>query len=303
MNERFEPKKILVPTDFSETAGSALRYASRIAARCGARLLVMHAAPPAQSFDYGFAAGVPIVNPPFDSEILAAAREELQREIDINVIRGVSCDVRVFIGSPISSIMREANDAGVDLIVMGTHGRSGVRRFVLGSVTEWAIRTATVPLITVGPRLHDHDAAELSRVICLVDETPQSMAALSVARTLRGPGEPGIIVAQIAKSDDVIDTADELLRLRQRLPADMRDTCQIQLIGTGNPAEQIVSLAEILRVDAITVGVPSRKSLLDVLQGTCVERIVQGSSCPVIVVSERATEGMRPAPKPAAVPA
>lgn len=147
--EPFEPKLILVPTDFSETAAHALRYASALAERFGAHLLVIHA----DSF-------VPVVDftaMPADlfcevqDSMVENAREVLQAHAEENIGAGVPFELRVITGSAREAIAAQIRESGADLVVMGTHGRTGMNRLLFGSVTEAVMRTATVPVIVVNP--------------------------------------------------------------------------------------------------------------------------------------------------------
>src|SRR5438128_7488626 len=118
--ETFRPKLILAPTDFSETAAHALRYATALSERFDAHLLVMYvdsfipavdfAAIPAGSFDLA------------QQKMIAEARETLEVHAEMNMCASVPYEVRVVVGSPVMAIVEEARETGADLIVMGTHG-------------------------------------------------------------------------------------------------------------------------------------------------------------------------------------
>src|SRR5262245_12513556 len=126
----FRPKLILAPTDFSDAAAHALRYAGALAAKFGARLLVMYAATftPPVDVNSMSAATLAISR----EELAARAQEELERHVEENV-SGVAYDTDVHIDVPVLAITQVARESGADLIVMGTHGRTGIRRLVVGS--------------------------------------------------------------------------------------------------------------------------------------------------------------------------
>ena len=145
-------RKILVAVDGSKASSKGLREALRLAQLEGARLFILHVVddyPAFQAMD-AMMAGAPGADlVPFLREggkrILARA-ERLARK------RGVKCTpiLREQIGGPAAHpIVREARKAGADLIVLGTHGRRGMRRLVLGSDAEQVVRTASVPVLLV----------------------------------------------------------------------------------------------------------------------------------------------------------
>jgi nucleotide-binding universal stress UspA family protein len=140
------PKTILVPTDFSDVSREALHRAADVAQACSARLTVMYAdsfAQPPETSDDDLAVRV-------EQSKLAAA-EHLQDEVRSQVPANIPVDTMVIVDNPVHAILHVAKEKDLDWIVMGTHGRTGVRRFVLGSVTEEVLRHADRPVLTIHP--------------------------------------------------------------------------------------------------------------------------------------------------------
>jgi len=132
---------VLHPTDFSERSRHALRLAGALARDYGARLVVLHAElPPTVVYGEGAL--------PLDPEITyREAREELNR---LTVPDGdVRAERRFEEGDPAGTILRVARELPADLIVMGTHGRTGLARLLMGSVAEQVVRKASCPVLTV----------------------------------------------------------------------------------------------------------------------------------------------------------
>jgi nucleotide-binding universal stress UspA family protein len=143
-------KLIFVPTDFSEPATRALRMASELARESGAHLLVMFA----DKFELPIDYTTTVAQVAIGSQHLAEnALEELHTYTELHVGKDVPFDVRVAISAPVNAILDLVNETGADLIVMGTHGRSGIRRLILGSVTEEIVRMAPVPVLTVNEKV------------------------------------------------------------------------------------------------------------------------------------------------------
>jgi nucleotide-binding universal stress UspA family protein len=143
------PKVILVPTDFSERADSALDYAIDLARKLGAKITVMHAylVTPLDVLE-----GALVTTEGAAERIEAAHGAALDATIEKRKDRGVELGRLLEEGEPRDSILAAAEEVGADLIVIGTHGRRGISRAVLGSVTEWVVRHATCPVLTVHAR-------------------------------------------------------------------------------------------------------------------------------------------------------
>lgn len=146
-----ELRRILVPTDFTETSDRALDWALNLAARLGSSVVtVMHAY---EIPILGFPDGALIATPEIASRISDAARAALDRTVAKSNHRGVPLDSVLRDGVAYEEINAVAEAMNADLIVIGTHGRRGLARALLGSVAENVIRTSTRPVVTIhGPR-------------------------------------------------------------------------------------------------------------------------------------------------------
>lgn len=141
-------KKILSPTDFSEPSSHALKVAQELALASNAEIILIHVVSP-----------IPIVSSPGDmqgvdtamvlEQMLAHAREAMDRMVGEMPGEKLSVRSLVFTGSPGDEIARAASEEAVDLIVIATHGFTGWRRFVFGSVTERVVRLAPCPVLTI----------------------------------------------------------------------------------------------------------------------------------------------------------
>jgi len=146
---------ILVPTDFSPTSARGMAYARDLAKRLNARIAVIHVIDhhPAQ-MRFGASHSV------FEDEIVISARDALETAIDCADVRDLLYKACVEVDpSPEDAIARFATAVGADMIVMGTHGRTGVPRFFLGSVAEEVLKSARCPVLTIGPTRELHHAA------------------------------------------------------------------------------------------------------------------------------------------------
>lgn len=147
--------KILFPSDFSDLSLHALGYAKSFTTTYGAELHVIHVVD--EATQYWMAMGpnsLPVGPPP--EELIAAARQELQNFV-AERLPEIADSVRtdVLIGRPFMEIIRYARDNAIDLIVLGTHGRSGLKHALLGSVAERVVRKSPCPVLTI--RHPDHE--------------------------------------------------------------------------------------------------------------------------------------------------
>jgi nucleotide-binding universal stress UspA family protein len=144
-----ELQRILVPTDFTETSDHALDWAIELAARLGAAVTVMHAY---EIPVVGFPDGALIATADVASRIADASRTALDRTVEQHRGRGVPIDSVLRQGVAWEEIESVADELDADMIVIGTHGRRGLARALLGSVAENVVRTAHRPVLTLhGP--------------------------------------------------------------------------------------------------------------------------------------------------------
>ncbi|HXH11819.1 MAG TPA: universal stress protein [Alphaproteobacteria bacterium] len=159
-------RKILVPIDYSSDSHQALLWGASLAGKYGAHVLLLHVIPKAveevyptgspawtttpASYYEGMAPSSQRFGPqPVIIDLVEKARSELHDYADNHLKASVPLEVTIAVGKPAQEILRIARDESVDLIVMGTHGRTGLRHLLLGSVAEEVTRHASCPVFTV----------------------------------------------------------------------------------------------------------------------------------------------------------
>lgn len=134
-------RKILFPTDFSHTGDAALEMASTLARERGAKLLIVHVEEPPAAYGAGeMYYGMP-------DPVTEDLRKMLEQVVPPSP--DVVCERRLITGDPAMAIANLAHEEGVELIVMGTHGRTGLMRLLMGSVAEAVVRRAPCPVLTL----------------------------------------------------------------------------------------------------------------------------------------------------------
>lgn len=136
-------KKIVFPTDFSSSSDAALAYATSLARDTGATLYIVHVEEPPLAYGGGeMYYGIPEPNTAALLKMLHAVKP---------TDAAVPCEHRLLAGDPAGAVVEFADNENADLIVMGTHGRTGLGRLLMGSVAEAIVRRATCPVLTFKP--------------------------------------------------------------------------------------------------------------------------------------------------------
>jgi nucleotide-binding universal stress UspA family protein len=277
---------VLAAVDFSEWTPPVLQTAAGVAAMYGAALTALYA----ETF----------LPPPYFTEAevhrLAAVLEE-QREAARRALgRAVAgalgsterATVRLVEAAPATGILEVAADLPADLLVLGTHGRGGVDRLLLGSVAEKVVRRSAAPVLTVRstrpPRL------PWRRILCPVNSTPVAGEALRWAAGLAHRSAAELIV--LASAEDGAPSSPQLREedLCGLVPAAARGGCSVQpLVRRGEAAEQILQTAAEEDCDLLVLGAQHRPLLEATILGTTSVRVMRHASCSVLTVFRSAT--------------
>jgi nucleotide-binding universal stress UspA family protein len=208
-------------------------------------------------------------------------------------------------------ILAQADALKADLIVVGSHGRSGFERLLLGSITEKVLRKATCPVMVVPPRVDEaalSRAVHVSRMLCPVDFSDSSIAALTFAISLAEEADACLTVLHVVEMlpglheppmsagfnvDEwrVAAQASCLERLRALIPDSVRSYCTVDtVVSEGKASRAILRLAAERHSDLIVMGVQGRGTVDVMLFGSNTHDVIRAASCPVLTV-----HGQRPA--------
>jgi universal stress protein A len=149
-NETIALKRILVPVDFSESSRKALQYALAFATQFNAEVTLLHVVPNVVA-----ESRIAFDMPELQRSLLTEARQKLDEELKAFSGRPVKCAVTVVRGVPYHEIVEVAKKSNIDLIVLGTHGRTGLKHLVMGSTAERVVRHANCPVLVVREREHE----------------------------------------------------------------------------------------------------------------------------------------------------
>jgi CPA2 family monovalent cation:H+ antiporter-2 len=296
-----EIREILCPTDFSVESRHALEHAGVIAQWYGSRVTALHVI------------HLPVILEPSllvaglsDSSPIPVSVNDREREEDLRAWlepaqrAGIKTDVLVDQGNAARKIVEHADARRVDLVVLGTHGLSGFERFMLGSVTEHVLRKAKCAVMTVPPAAQAVARVPYKRILCPVDFSEPSLAALRFAFSLAEEADANVTVLHVFDwpADDqlFVERFDvpEFRRVvedqgRRRLEALMTDDLRLWCkpsakLAHGKPYRQILDVAAQENADLIVIGIRGRNPLDLMLFGSTANHVVRRASCPVLTL-------------------
>src|SRR5688572_7310598 len=231
-----------------------------------------------------------------------ATREQALRELErfAKPARetGLGVDLVVRAGRITDEIVDLASELPADLLVMGTHGRGGFKRWALGSVTEKILREAPCPVLTVSHQQETRvGPVPFKRVLCATDFSPSAGSALRYALKLTQEAQGHLILLNVVEDMPVRQTrrrstaessvvGRELMneawsRLRAAVPSDARNWCHTEEIVTrGRAPEEIVRIAREGEADVVVMGVHGRSALDLMMFGSTTHHVVRVASCP-----------------------
>lgn len=295
-------RRILLPTDFFNCANQALEHAVYLAKRFKAELLLFHAIV-LQEYDPQ--------NPAYrlpDFETLAAqlkalAEQQMSAAVEAHRdgrLRIETVQQRGF--SAADTILEFARDRDVDLIVMGTHGRRGIGRLLLGSVAERVLRFSRCPVLTIREQADPESVDRTERILVPVDFSEHARCAVAHAREIAGMYGATLNLLHVVeesvyppfyyarKRPDVFDirpnikarSESALEQLFEEVPGPDVD-CEIHCFE-GHPAKAIARFAELNRSDLIVIATQGLTGLSRMLLGNVSRRVIRRAPCPVFTV-------------------
>jgi nucleotide-binding universal stress UspA family protein len=295
-----EFKQIICPVDFSESSVRALAYAAALTRWYDAHLTVLHVVPTFESMQVRGDLGDPVrvVTPMPREQVLA----EMSRSLSLAAVSPRATPIAEA-GDPQATIIDQAVSKKADLIVMGTHGRRGFKRLLLGSVTEAVLREAPCPVLTVPPHASAGvpDAVTFKRLLCPIDFSPSALLALGFALDLARQADGRVtllhVIEWLAEEEPRASThfnvpeyrrymvEDAQERLRNLVAEESRTWVEIDdVVVFGRAHREILRAAEAKPADLIVMGAQGRGGIGLALFGSSTQQIVRGSMCPVLTV-------------------
>jgi nucleotide-binding universal stress UspA family protein len=298
-----EVARILCPLDLSDVSCHAIDHAVLLARWYGARITVLHSCNPVVIPSGDFA----VVQLPPNPEDIAGTRSRVAE--CLASAGGSDATVIVESGEPVDRILEHARTLPADLLVIGTHGVGGFEHLMLGSTTEKVLRKATCPVLTVPPRARATSKLPFKRILCPVDFSDSSRAALDFAFSLAQEGDAELTILHVLEwpdSDPLTNRpisvpeyrleleADLTTKLDALVPDDVRTWCRpVTRMAHGKAYREILGIATEDTSDLIVMGVHGRNALDLMLFGSTTNQVVRRATCPVLTLRTSAAHAGR----------
>jgi nucleotide-binding universal stress UspA family protein len=285
---------VLCPVDFSEISRRAFNHATALAQWYDATLTVLNVFPVMPVLDVP-----PLV---LDDKLRNELTRDLRRFTEL-VPAGVRLELRVEQADLIHEQIREdVRNSHVDLLVMGSHGRSGFKRLLLGSVAERVIRHAPCPTMIVPAHAHDvvpERPVRYRTILCPVDFSEHSSRAVEYAVTLAEEADAELrllhvlppLAGELSELESSFEDlrlqieGDRLRRLGELVPADAAAYCTVHTaLRQGAVHREIIAAAAEHPADLIVMGAQGRGALDAAIFGSNTARVARAACCPVLVV-------------------
>jgi nucleotide-binding universal stress UspA family protein len=289
---------IIVPLDGSELSEGAIPYAVTLARATGARLALVTIWEEANE-------ALVARMPELADDLFKRGEQHYERYLKDVAKRiesgGVRVEAQVLAGDAAEQIERLAEDRGARFVVIASHGRAGLSRWVYGSVASTLVQTCEVPLLVVGPKALESgpDAGTIRRILVPLDGSELGELALAPALELAEALRADLILAQVLKfatqafafevpAVEIQRIDEELTAAAESYLAQKRDALRTKRSVTtkvehGLPADALTELVDDEKIDLIVMATHARGGIARVALGSLADRMVQ-SSAPVLLI-------------------
>lgn len=290
MGTRLALKNLLFLSDFSDASELAIPYAVNLAREYEGRLYALHVVTPVT-----IAYADPVTAASAIDAIDEGAQVGMQR-LEVQLM-GVNHQTILVRGESVwPSVRRVLQEHAIDLLILGTRGRTGSLKMLMGSVAEEVFRKSSVPVLTIGPavRLGAHSGGRFHNILYATDFSPEAAAALPYAVSLAEENQARLQLLHVlpqpkAKRGPISPTesvADVMHHLQGLVPGETGLWCRPEsIVRFGEPANRILAAAKEGNSDLIVLGVKSPGSGMGIathLEGAVAHEVVTHAICPVL---------------------
>jgi nucleotide-binding universal stress UspA family protein len=300
-------KNILCATDFSDFSNRTVTYGIALAKEFDSKLFVCHVIDLSSVAIYGEFQLDPVG---LQDRIMNDANEQLQELIGKQQI---DWEPLISVGHAADEISRIVEEKGIDLVISATRGRSGLKRIILGSVTERLMRTLSCPLLVVhSPDKEfvapDDQEVHIKNILIGCDFSPDSGAAFDYGLSLAQEFQSELHLAHVIetsiyqelhKTESPVEEEIQkevqtrlIQKLQEMVPEEARNWCKPRTsLLDGHPYEELAGYAEKHDMDMIVLGTRGHGLVKSLLIGSTTDRVVRRAPCPVLSVSRKVQSG------------
>lgn len=306
---RMQFKRIVCATDFSDFSNRTVNYGIKLAKEFGSKIYVCHVIDLSSVAIYGEFQLDPVG---LQNRVMKDASEQLEELIGK---QHKEWEPLITVGHAADEISRIVEEKDIDLVVAATHGRSGLKRLILGSVTERLMRTLTCPLLVVhSPDKEfigtDDQELKIENILVGCDFSPDSGLAFEYGLSLAQEFQSELHLAHVIeapiyqelhKTETPIEEELQqeihnrlLQKLQDMVPEEARNWCTPQTsLLDGRPYEELVKYAEQHKIGIIVLGTRGHGLVKSLFVGSTTDRVVRRAPCPVLSVSTKIQNGQK----------
>ncbi len=283
---RVEIKRILYATDFSAASRAALPIVCALARRYQSQIFVENVRPPLP-----YAVAAPEAACLAENRRERETREEMDKILHSEEMKGLRATLLVKTGDPAEELQCAVRDYDIDLAVVGTHGRSGLLRLLMGSLAEELFRNLPCPVLTVGPHLakrFEHPAA-IKTIVCATDLSPESHIVFPLVASLAAEYRARIVLVHVIPSQEALSNKGLELAGKRRKEiqrmfcGDVDPRCCFEVVvDFGEASERILSCAHEYQADLIAFGVRQASDATTHFRHTVAYNVALEAECPVL---------------------
>ena len=298
-----EFKKILCATDFSEYSEYAMRYATAFAKISAGTIDCVHVVDTGfvkdGSMDGVYVSGADLQRS-LDA-IKATAEKELEHFIRKEHFLGVDMTPHLREGHAANEIVKLADEIGADLLIIATHGRSGLERLVFGGTCDKVLRLSKTPVLAI--KHPEHEALEedgslkINRILCPLDFSEFSRSGLGLAADLARQFNSTIVLAHVVDArfdypewtaQVAMNTSEQLAKSAEenlKSVAEGMEGLETEIVVTkGIPHRILIEKTKENDIDLVIIATHGRKGLAHALLGSVTEKVVRSAGCPVLTI-------------------
>ncbi|HXT23219.1 MAG TPA: universal stress protein [Candidatus Eisenbacteria bacterium] len=283
-------ENILFATDFSHAAAHAVPFIKKIARHFESNLVALHVRPSVVN---------PMTQPatwPLDVDAAEAFNKERREEL-LGTFAGISTEVLIEEGDVRSRLENAMHKHNTDLVIIGTRGRTGLAKMLLGSIAEEIFRNVSCPVLTIGPH-SDPAKANIREILFATDFASHAPAAAAYAVSLAQEFQARLTLLHVVpepKPGELVSWSDVResgkLLLRKLVPPEAETWCKPEyFVELGAPSERILDLANLRDVDLIVLGAQPEKGVPGAathLPIATAHKVVAHANCPVLTVRSK----------------
>lgn len=278
---------IVIPTDFSKASKLALGFAQSLAQQYGFDLSLIHIFPYVAHHRHAAPVGWMI------SDLRSRSRRRLVAAKAKVLATGIGIRISVIdsAGDIAGQIINTAVAEGASLIVMGTHSRDGVERFLVGSAAEEVLRHAVLPVIAVGPHVKDYTHRKIQTLVYATDLSARSLGVLRILPLLMA-GDTRLSVVHVREDQaNIPASADWVISARNSLagvlPADvLASRVDFKTLEGDDPARAVERHLKVVHADLLLIGVHKGRGFTTHMSPRTGFRMIMAAPCPVLSICE-----------------